>query len=222
MNDEFSDITLTPQSLEVQATEVLRDLILAGYFLPGFRLIETQLAKKLNLSRATIRTALHQLVHEGLVIQVLHKGWTVRTFTLQDTWELFTLRTALESLAARLACEAMTPKGEKTLRNTLKRLKNAVLNGDLKAIADVDFQLHKAIIQLSGHQQLQAQYKLVEQQIRLYIISCESLFPDLNEITLQHEQLVEAICSGDSQLAEQTAKEHSTDGKMFAQFTENQ
>lgn len=39
----------------------------------------------------------------------------------------------------------------------------------------------------------------------------------LDEIVLQHELLVEAICSGNTSLAERIAKEHNTDGKTFVE-----
>lgn len=216
VKNKCSGLEIVPQSLEHQATDIIRDQILEGDFPPGFRLIETHLAKQLNLSRSSIRTALHQLTHEGLVVQVLHKGWTVKTLTLQDTWELFTLRKVLEGFAARLAAEVMAPDKASILRNALQQLTDAVVAGNLKKIADADFALHKTIFQVSGHQRLQEQYRLVEQQIRLYILSSDALFLDLTEIIREHEQLVEAICSGDAGLAEQTAKEHSADGKMFA------
>lgn len=217
MEKKCSGLELVPQSLEHQATDIIRDQILEGHFPPGFRLIETQLAKQLNLSRSSIRIALHQLTHEGLVVQVLHKGWTVKTLTLQDTWELFTLRKVLEGFAARLVTEVMTPDKASILRNAQQHLTDAIVAGNLKKIADADFALHKTIFQISGHKRLQDQYRLVEQQIRLYILFSDALFPDLTEIIREHEQLVEAICSGDVILAEQTAKEHSADGKMFAQ-----
>lgn len=220
MVNEHSGLKLMPQSLEWQAADVLREQILKGDLAPGSRLIETRLAEQLSLSRGTIRTALHQLTHEGLVTQVLHKGWTVQTLSLQDTWELYTLRNVLESFAAQLLAQAVTAEKSILLQSALTDLADTVLEGDVKKIAEADFALHKTIIELSGHKRLQAQYKLIEHQIRLSITSCDSLFPDLSEITAQHEKLVEAICSRNVSLAEKVAREHSADGKMFGQYSQ--
>jgi DNA-binding GntR family transcriptional regulator len=217
---KYTKLEIVPRSLDSQAADVLRSQILSGDFPPGFRLIESRLAEQLNLSRGTIRSALHQLTYEGLVTQIPHKGWTVTTLSLQDTWELYTLRTVLEGLAARLAAEAITPEKATQLRKALTQLADAVASGDLKQVTDADFALHKAIVQLSEHSRLQAQYQLIERQIHLSIAYCDALFSDLTVLVTEHEQLVAAICSGDSALAEQTARDHNADGKIFTRYAQ--
>ncbi|HEY9647696.1 MAG TPA: GntR family transcriptional regulator, partial [Chroococcidiopsis sp.] len=189
--------------------------ILSGHYPPGFRLKETSLSEQFQLSRGTIRSALQQLTYEGLITQVLHKGWTVTTLSLNDIWELYTLRTVLESLASRLAAETLTPEKIDTLERALAALTAAVDSGDLKQISSADFRLHKTIVQLSDHKRLQSQYTLIEQQIHLCIAYTDTQFPDLSVITAEHQQLVSAICSSDAALAEQTARDHNADGKVF-------
>lgn len=208
---------IIPRSLDVQAADVIREQILNGTLAPGTRLLEINLAEQFNLSRATIRSALQQLTYEGLVVQLPYKGCTVSGLSSQDAWELYTLRSALESLAARLAALAITPSQAKELNVALQQLIKAVQKGNWSQIADADFALHKGIIQLAGHRRLQEQYKIVEQQIRLYIISCNAIHPDLDDIVEQHRKLVNAICSGDASTAEQIARDHNIDGKALVE-----
>ncbi|KAB8316474.1 GntR family transcriptional regulator [Tolypothrix campylonemoides VB511288] len=208
---------IVPRSLDVQAADVIREQILNGTLAPGTRLLEINLAEQFNLSRATIRSALQQLTYEGLLVQLPYKGCTVSGLSSQDAWELYTLRSALESLAARLAAVAITPSQAKELNAALQQLVKAVQKGNWSQIADADFALHKAIIQLAGHRRLQQQYKIVEQQIRLYIISCNAIHPDLDDIVEQHQKLVNAICSGDACSAEQIAGDHNIDGKALVE-----
>ncbi|BAY43321.1 hypothetical protein SAMD00079811_09000 [Scytonema sp. HK-05] len=208
---------VVPRSLDVQAADVIREQILDGTLAPGSRLLEINLAEQFNLSRATIRSALQQLTYEGLVVQLPYKGCTVSGLSSQDAWELYTLRSALESLAAGLAAVAITPSQAKELNAGLQQLVKAVQKGNWSQIADADFALHKAIIQLAGHRRLQEQYKIVEQQIRLYIISCNAIHPDLDDIVEQHRKLVNAICSGDDKSAEQIARDHNIDGKALVE-----
>jgi len=59
---------------EAQATDTLRDSIVNGTIPAGARVTEIQIAQQLNLSRATIRTALHQLAKEGLLNLVPYTG----------------------------------------------------------------------------------------------------------------------------------------------------
>ena len=213
MKDRQANLAIAPRSLDVQAADVIREEILSGAFAPGERLLEIELSERLNLSRGTIRSALQQLTYEGLIVQFPYRGCAVSGLSSQDAWELYTLRSALEGLAARLAAGAMTPDKANSLNVALQRLIEATQKGNWKDVADADFALHQMIIQLSGHNRLQQQYKIVEQQIRLYIASCNALISDQEAIAQQHESLVKAICSGDAAIAEQIAKEHNADGQ---------
>ncbi len=217
MKEKQSSFAVIPRSLDVQAADVIREQILNGVLAPGTRLLEIELSERFNLSRGTIRSALQQLTYEGLVVQFPYRGCAVSGLSAQDAWELYTLRSALESLAARLVAEAITQTQAEQLTAALQQLIEAAERGSWGEVANADFLLHQAIIQFSGHRRLQEQYKIVEQQIRLYIISCNALHPNLDGIVEEHQRLIAAICSGDAATAEQIAKEHNIDGKALVE-----
>lgn len=210
-----SNLTVVPQSLDRQAANVIREQILNGKLPPDTRLLEIQLAEEFNISRGSVRSALQQLTHEGLVVQFPYRGCVVSGLSAQDAWELYTLRNALEGLAAQLAAEAMTLDKADVLNAAFQNLVEAVQNSNWAEVTEADFLLHQTIIQLSGHRRLQEQYRIIGQQTRLYIASCNAMRPDLSGIVEQHEHLVKAICSGNSSTAEQIAREHNVDGKAL-------
>jgi DNA-binding GntR family transcriptional regulator len=197
------------KSAEAQATDILRDRILRGALEPGARLTEIKLADALNVSRATLRTALHQLTVEGLVIQVPYTGWSVMTLTAHDAWELYTLRASLEGLAARLAAAALTADGRGKLEAAFNLLCDAALKGSLQKATAADFALHKTIVELSGHRRLAEQYRLVEQQVRVTIASTNALLPDKASIVDQHKPIVDAILAGDAAQAARCSEQHT-------------
>lgn len=213
-------LTVTPRSLDHQAADVIRQQILSGSFPPGYRLVETQLAEALDLSRGTVRSALQQLTYENLVMQLPYKGWLVPPLRSQDAWELYTLRSGLEGLAARLAALSITPEKAILLDQSFQQLVDAAHQGNWEAVNKSDFAIHKTIIQLTEHRRLQEQYKIIEQQIQLYITSCHALLEfDLVAIADQHYSMVKAICSGDAGLAQQIAQNHSTaDGEVLVKY----
>lgn len=217
---KLSSLAVTPRSLDHQAADVIRQQILSGSFPPGHRLIETQLAEALDLSRGTVRSALQQLTYENLVLQLPYKGWLVPPLRSQDAWELYTLRSGLEGLAARLAASAITPEKAVLLDQSFQQLMDAAQRGDRNAVNEFDFAIHKTIIQLTEHRRLQEQYKIIEQQIQLYITACNTLLEfDLPEIADQHQLMVKAICCGDAALAQQIAQNHSTaDGETLVKY----
>ncbi len=218
------------RSLDIKAADILRAEILNGDLAPGSRLLEIEISERLKLSRGTIRSALQQLIHEGLVVQYPYRGCMVIGLSSQDAWELYTLRSTLEGLAAKLAAEAIAqclafgeiaPGKVDILQKALQKLELAVAKKNWQDFAIADFNLHKAIIQFSGHRRLQEQYRIIENQVLLYIAKCNTLHPSLEELLADHQQLVEAICDGDAILSEQIAKAHHTDGELIVKYLQS-
>ncbi|MDJ0635142.1 MAG: GntR family transcriptional regulator [Xenococcaceae cyanobacterium MO_188.B29] len=209
------------RSLDIKAADILRAEILNGSLAPGSRLLEIEISERLKLSRGTIRSALQQLIHEGLVVQYPYRGCMVISLSSQDAWELYTLRSTLEGLAAKLAAEAIAPGKVDILQKALQKLELAVAKKNWQDFAIADFNLHKAIIQFSGHRRLQEQYRIIENQVLLYIAKCNPLHPSLEELLADHQQLVEAICDGNAVLSEQIAKAHHTDGELMVKYLQS-
>lgn len=195
---------INKRSLEDQAADLLRDDIVSGELTPGMRLVETSLAKEYNLSRGTIRIALHQLGSEGLVTQVPYAGWSVSMLNDQDIWELYTLRATLEGLAARLAAERIDDEGVARLQAIYQKLLVLCEGEDIKSIARADLDLHRTIVELSKHNRLALQYQLIENQFLAYIAAANQVF-DRHQVGSSHYDLVAAICSGQGEQAQAEA-----------------
>jgi DNA-binding GntR family transcriptional regulator len=202
-------VVINKRSLEDQAADILRQDIIDGELVPGVRLVETALAKEYSLSRGTIRTALHKLGTEGLVTQIPYAGWSVSTLDEQDVWELYTLRATLEGMAARLAAEKICEEGAARLQSEYQQLLALCKADDLKAITLADLNLHKMIIDLSGHKRLALQYRLIENQFLVYIAASNRVF-DPHQVGSSHEALVAAICAGRGEQAEMEAVKNIT------------
>lgn len=202
-------LAIKKQSLDKQAAASIRQQILSGAFPPGFRLVETWLAEQFELSRGTIRGALSELSHEGLVTQVAYTKWVVTEISVDDIWELFVLRSALEGLGARLAAEKITPENREKLRLAYEELVKAATANDRAAVTEADFALHKLIIDLSGHRRLESHYRLIEQQVRLVIASSNALLPTTEQIVGQHEPIVKSIMAGRAADAENFIRYHN-------------
>ena len=202
--------------IDAQAADALRHDIVFGALGPGSRLTEMKLAADFGLSRATIRTALQQLATEGLIVQTRYTGWAVVSLTAKSAWELYTLRSALEGLAARLANEALTAGGRTILRAAYDQLTTACAGGEADAIVEADFSLHKTIIMLAGHSRLEQQYRIVEQQIKMYIRCSDDIIADPTEIVEQHRSIVDSILTGSpSEAARESERHNLQEGKKL-------
>src|SRR4051812_27352218 len=95
----------------------LRTLIVTGRIAPGARLVETEIARLLKVSRTPVREALQRLAHEHLAQPVGSASkiqFAVAPVTVEDLVDLFSLIGALEGLAGRRV-EQLAPAARRAL-----------------------------------------------------------------------------------------------------------
>ena len=210
------------QPAEQLTANELRRLITSGELPPSMRLTEAHLSEQFAVSRGTVRIALHQLCREGLIVQTPYTGWAVMSILPQDVWELYTLRATLESMAAKLAAQKLTDEGAQALQHAFDELQRARRAGaSQKVVAEKDFEIHKTIVELSGHMRLREQYRMVEQQIRIFVASTYVGSKNPNSTLDHHRQIVQAILRRDAGEAARLVEEHSIgEGeRMFRQLS---
>ena len=83
----------------------LRRDIVDGVYAPREHLVETDVARELGVSRATVRAVLLRLHQDGLVAIQPNRGARVRSFSPDETAKIMRVREVLEGLAASLAAE---------------------------------------------------------------------------------------------------------------------
>lgn len=219
--------TLQPiakRSAEAEALERLRTAILSHRLAPGSRLTEVALAGQLGISRATIRSALHHLVGEGLVVQVPYTGWMVTQLTAKDAWELVTLRASLETLAAALAAERASDAARAAIVAAFDRLQTEATAGRLNGSAAADLAFHRAIVEAAGHDRLIEHYRRVAQQISIVIASANALFDDTAALVPQHKPILDAILARDATAASALMRAHIDEygAKLIARLEESE
>ncbi|MDQ3153792.1 MAG: FCD domain-containing protein [Actinomycetota bacterium] len=156
--------------------EKLRDLIDRGEFPPGQQLPnEPELARRMEVARSSVRTALQRLEVQRVVEVKRGRGWFVRRKPVTDPegdfvgWiserrfrvgELLEVRMALEGLAASLAAARATD-GELDDIAKLSSDHRGAHNGDVDELARTDEAFHAAIVKASGNELLIATYRML-------------------------------------------------------------
>src|SRR3989442_12200220 len=90
----------------------LRELIVGGRLAAGARLIETELASRLGVSRTPVRAALLRLAQEGYILSPgagRRARPAVAALTREDAPGLFNIIAEVEGLAARPAASLAPP-----------------------------------------------------------------------------------------------------------------
>src|SRR5690554_6307367 len=116
------DLVPARETLREQLVTTLRHAVMSGRIGPGERLIESQLAAQMGVSRGPLREAIFQLVEEGLLEQIPYRGTMVRTLHLKDLAEIYSFRILIETFAF----EAVWDKRDHNYRAELDRRHQAL------------------------------------------------------------------------------------------------
>ena len=198
------------QSLRQQAYRALRKIILEGDLASGERIVETKLAKKLQVSRTPIREAIGQLQREQLVVSIPNGGFRVATLSTQDAIQLYDCRIALEKLSVMDACHYISDKQIKQLEKHVLLAEELNEKGKLDSfqLLEIDYQFHHLIAESSGNQWLLNLLEQVFDKMALLRVQTTKHNPKVLEIRLEHREIYEAIAQKKANLAQETVTKH--------------
>ena len=186
----------------------LKDSIRTGTALPGTRLMEADLVKAYDTSRAVVRTVLRRLEAEGLVKIDPYKGARVPALTLEELVSLLDIREVLEGLAARRASERITDEGATELHDVLARMEAAYKAIDVFEWSDLNAELHLLITTIAQSERLQGIIEaMIVPTVRYAMVSVLTA-SRMSKSHAEHCRLVGAICARDPDAAERAAREH--------------
>lgn len=201
----------------------LRDLIVQGAVAPGSRIVETEIASRLGVSRTPVREALQRLQQEGYVVGTpgaQQSRLTVAPLTRDDVYELLNIVGALEGLGARTSAE-LDPAERKTLVRDLKA-HNAEFHRtgrttpvDHGRLYEADERFHRRIVETSAGRRLLALHDAVKPQAERYIRMYISMLTGaIRASVAEHDNIITAIEEGradDAQRAIEVNWRHAAD-----------
>ena len=167
MEPNVTDVGLASSSLVELAVDALRGEILGGAFAPGDRLVEEQITRRFQISRAPLREALRLLGEQGLVEHLPRRGVRVATLSDTDVHELVELRDVLERHAV---AKALPDAGDLAgLRRELAAMRDAAAAGEVFDRADAHRRFHVELVRLAGRRQLLLAYEPILLRLQLHM-----------------------------------------------------
>lgn len=138
-------------SLAEQAAEAIVGGIAAGIFKPGERLVETNLAATLQMSRVPLREALKILEAQGIVASTPHRGTFIPAFDDNRIDQICEARIALEKIALRDAVNNRKelPALVKRLDGIIATMEQAASRLNWMDVSKSDLDFHRAICEAS-------------------------------------------------------------------------
>lgn len=96
--------SLEKTNFQTQVYNILEDMIIHGKLKPGHRLIESELAASLGVSRSPVREAIVALCQDRLVENKKGNGWVVSHVSLRDVLESYEVRKLIEITTGKQGC----------------------------------------------------------------------------------------------------------------------
>lgn len=193
----------------------LRRQILGGRIPPGSRLVEADIADAFAVSRQTLRSALADLVHEGILRHAPNRGVWVPLLTEDDIRDVFYMRGLVEGEAAAII--AREPARAAIVQPTVDRLFEIASIGGAPGYGEAHTAFHQAIVDAAGSRRLTRVYRQLRSECALALIASanEPCSLPLNQ-AMDHRELLERIVAGPPAVARRAAIAHLQAGLRTA------
>lgn len=203
---EHTVAPLQRSTLSAEVASYIKQEIIEHRLKPGDRLVEAEVAERLQTSKSPVREAFRILEAEGLVVSSPHRGVSIARLGPDDLWEINTLRALVEGFAAPLAAQKLDVEGWQTLDEIVTGMGSAPTEGDLSAL---HVRFHETVSRYAGHQRIHDLDRELMLQTRALLAMTQHLVRQGHE-SVQHEHrlLLDAMRTGDAEQMRQACEKH--------------
>ena len=206
---------LKKENLGNQVFEQFKGMILSGEFPPGKRVVESEIATSMGISRTPVREALHKLKAERLLKPLPKGGYAVRGLSLSDIEETFDIRIVLESFAGCLAAKRHEKQDLDPLEEKLMEFERNLAENNLKELTRINTEFHEILYDLSKSPRLIKMINDLRDEIfllRNILLKSKDMARLSNK---DHKAMIMAIKKREASEVERLIREHLIRGKEF-------
>ena len=186
------------QTRREAATQELRRAIFAGELESGQRVREVHVAAQMGVSRPTLREAVYELIHEGLLEQEPYRGIVVASIDETFITDVADVRAALETLAAKSVAADPDGRPGEIVAEAWQAYQAAHHSQNLERLHQAHVEMHRSIWFASGNSMLKRIWPTVAAHFDVAIRLDASLRDDPERALRFHQQLVDTILTGDA------------------------
>lgn len=195
----------TQRPSSTDAYSLILEAIDIGTYRPGDRLVESELADRLGVSRTPVREALQRLETQSLLARD-GRSLIVASLDHNQMSELYVVRSELEGLAASLAARHATSEEVRILREMVEE-DNALI-GDPAALSRANRRFHTQIHLASHNRYLVQQLDLVHRTMALMATTSLAAVGRGQIAQGEHDAIVAAIEANDEARAGKALRDH--------------
>lgn len=189
---------LRARTLVDDAVDAIVAAAARGMLLPGDRIVETDMASKLNISRIPVREALRLLESQGIVVSEPFKGIRLAPVSKERLENIFEVRVTLELLAVkRIVASGLHKEAHflEALRQCIDEMQIMSMRKDAYGVANADVAFHRELCRLSGNDVLLNLWEGVARQLTI-VVGLSTLEKSMHIIVDEHNELMHVLKSG--------------------------
>lgn len=180
--------------------------IRAGTLRPGDRLLETELALRLGISRTPVREAIRRLEADGLVVHVPRVGAAVRRLDYSEINELYEMRAVLEATAARLAARAASDVELREMEAVNSEMQHELT--DVESLYDLNRQFHRVVLDAARNRYLSHSMNALQKTLLILGPSTMEETERAQQAVAEHGEVIAALRARDENAAEAAMRRH--------------
>lgn len=200
-----------PLIVDTKAAQIrqrLSEAIINGELRPGDRIVLDEIARELGVSKIPLREALSSLEGAGLVVNTPHAGPRVAPLPTHELRGIYHLRESVETLGMRLALDGLDVNIVDQLRDINSAMRRGLKRADVIELSDLNAEFHLAIAAASGFSTITEAVSDLLTKVRRYRAVVPALAANWEHAVAEHDQLIEAIASGDRESAIERMRSH--------------
>ena len=190
------------------AYEVLKKAIITGEIPAGERIVETDYADRLHISRTPLREALRKLERDGLVEYVMRRGVVVRAFTIDDVHEIYTIRNSLEMLTLPAIIEKATREDIDSLRERLSEMDRLQEKDDIEGLSPLARAFHWELTSICGQKRILRVIEGQDEYIRRFSAMSIRQENRRSQAHEEHHKLVDYVEAKDLERFTELTRKH--------------
>lgn len=194
------------RSLGQKAYDRLVAALEEGKLTANSRIVETEIASWLQMSRTPVREALQRLQAEGVLVHTPRNGLTVAQLGFEDIVELYRMREVLEGAAAAFAAQHASDAELAILRELCAVEPEVGADPVLGARHNKRF--HATVYRSTHNRYLLRSLSALTTSLALLGNYTRLIAGRAEQARREHRAIVEAIATRDPAQAEQTARAH--------------
>jgi DNA-binding GntR family transcriptional regulator len=192
----------------LRAYEQLENAILTGELKPRERLVESDLAARLGMSRTPVREALRRLEERGLVRILPHRGAVVSDISAGEVEGIYAVRMHLESLASRLACQRIGREGIQQAEAMQAAYEAEAAGREVRSLMRANDRFHDVMYLASGNPCLFELIQQLRRQVHAVRFYAWAQPDRITRSLAEHRQMLAVLRERDGERLATLTQEH--------------